>query len=163
MFRLFAVAPFWRSSRSIDPIPAAPSSTTADVCASGSCSEISKTGIVRPRQQPTMASTGASHAHLTIRYFFVRFLRGPGTSPAGYSARMIRVLGNMVSPPCSAASISASIAGRHSGASAPWQFGDVIDGITQRAQLAEIGQGSSEHGKDAPLNIGGGMDLQVLR
>jgi len=37
--------------------------------------------------------------------------------PPGYNARMIPILGSMVSPPCSATSISACIAARHANVS----------------------------------------------
>jgi hypothetical protein len=47
------------------------------------------------------------------RYFLAAFLRGVGAVSPGYSARMIPILGSMVSPPCSATSINASMAARH--------------------------------------------------
>jgi hypothetical protein len=47
----------------------------------------------------------------------LRFLRGVGAVAAGYSARMIPILGSIVSPPCSTTSINASIAGSHAGGS----------------------------------------------
>jgi hypothetical protein len=43
-------------------------------------------------------------------YSFALFLRGVGAVSPGYSVRIIPILGSMVSPPCSATRISASIA-----------------------------------------------------
>jgi hypothetical protein len=78
----------------------------------------------------------------TIRYFFARFLRGVGAVSPGYSARMIPILGSIVSPPCSTTSISASIAARQERVVlALRQACDEVAGIAQGAQIAAIGQG----------------------
>jgi hypothetical protein len=82
-------------------------------------------------------------AQLANRYFFARFLGGVGTVPSGYNARMIPILGCMVSPPGSATSISAWIAASHAGdiVLALRQASDVVASIAQSAQLTAAGQG----------------------
>jgi hypothetical protein len=62
--------------------------------------------LTRSNQACSTTLKWRSAFHLTIRYFLAR-LRGVGAVSPGYSARMIPILSTIVSPPCSATSISA--------------------------------------------------------